>query len=85
MSEKFWWYVALAICLVLIGTIYFLWHHEVNTYVPNPRKMSDGSGVENYLKGNKATRDVTEPQMMYLRTSPVVLFFLNRSVQAIQL
>ena len=63
MSEKFWWYVALAICLVLIGTIYFLWHHEVNTYMPNPGEMFDRSGVENYLKGNKATGDATEPQI----------------------
>jgi len=77
MNEKFWWYVALTISLVLIGTILFLWDKEIDHHEPALGQLTDSSAVEKYLKRNTATGEshILIPTGIFIQS----LKFLNAS------
>lgn len=68
MSEKSWWFVALAICLASIGTICFIWYCEVSIYVPKPDQLADMPALENYLKKNATESSFHVPTGIFIQS-----------------
>jgi hypothetical protein len=50
MRERSWWGVSLAVSLVLLVLLGWLWHYADIAYQPNPSQLVDDSDVLNYLE-----------------------------------